>query len=56
MNASSISQNSQQMFSILNQAQQIQSDQNQKVAELNTKSKLQNDKNTLLGAVINEVV
>jgi len=56
MSTSSILQSSQQMFAILNQAQQTQFDQGQKIAGMNTESKLQNDKNALLGAVIDIVV
>ena len=56
VNPQNIISNSNTIFSILNQAQQKESDLVEKVAKLNIKQKIQADKNAILGQVIDLTV
>lgn len=56
VNATSIEQNSNQMFALINDAQQTQNDLQQDVATLNTKSKLRASSDAVRGQVIDMVV
>ncbi len=50
---SNISQNSDQIFSILNQAQREAVNQSEKIAEINIENKLKSDASNIKGQVIN---
>jgi len=52
MNSQAINHNSQTIFSILNQAQQQDSQLREDIAELNTSAKLHADSQGILGQVI----
>ena len=56
INTSNISSNSNQVFGIINQAQQTTNDQSEKIAKLNTETKIKNDAEINKGKVIDIVV